>query len=187
MPGNLSVLRALRIFRLFNVVAIFRRIIGALVRAAIGASAVFGIILVVLYVSAVMSSQLFADVMPELFGNLLLSMITHFELMIGEGWGEVVRTLLGPFGPLVVLYFMVYTVIVGFILISMLIGVIVEANQGVTNEQLSADFAERLVEMEARYAEQLEAMQTEFTRQNTALARALQNGRPTMVVKTTEE
>jgi voltage-gated sodium channel len=137
--GNLSALRALRILRalrLLSVIPEFRDITESLLRAAKGASAVFGILGLLLYVFAVMSSKLFGDHHPELFGNLQTSLLTHVQLMVFDSWGNTVSSVIATTGFPVFWYFLGFSVIVGFVLISMLIGVIVEAKQTVSNEEL---------------------------------------------------
>lgn len=137
--GNLSALRALRILRalrLLSTIPEFREITESLVRAAKGASAVFGILGLLLYVFSVMSSKLFGASHPELFGNLQLSLFTHVQLMVFDGWGETVGLVVEANGFYAFWYFLFFSLIVGFVLVSMLVGVIVEAKQTVTNEQL---------------------------------------------------
>ncbi len=137
--GNLSALRALRILRalrLLSIVPEFRDITESLVRAAKGASAVFGILGILLYVFAVMSSKLFGAAHPTLFGNLQISLFTHVQLMVFDGWGGTVGMVVASHGFLTFWYFLAFSIVLGFVLISMLVGVIVEAKQSVTNEEL---------------------------------------------------
>jgi len=137
--GNLSALRALRILRalrLLSAIKEFRDITESLVRAAKGAGAVFGILGLLLYVFSVMSSKLYGASHPELFGNLQTSLFTHVQLMVFDGWGQTVGGVVATSGFLSFWYFLFFSLIVGFVLVSMLVGVIVEAKQTVTNEQL---------------------------------------------------
>jgi voltage-gated sodium channel len=140
--GNLSALRALRILRalrLLSAIPEFRDITESLLRAGKGAGAVFGILGLLLYVFAVLSSKLFGSVHPELFGNLEASLLTHVQLMVFDGWGDTVRTVITTSGFMVFWYFLFFSLIVGFVLVSMLVGIIVEAKQSVSNEDLLAE------------------------------------------------
>lgn len=142
MFGNLSALRALRILRalrLLSAIPEFREITESLIRAAKGAGAVFGILGLLLYVFSVMSSKLFGLTHPELFGNLEQSLFTHVQLMVFDGWGDLVRLVVATHGFPVFWYFLGFSMIVGFVLVSMLVGVIVEAKQTVSNEQLLSE------------------------------------------------
>ena len=134
MLGNLSALRALRILRalrLLSVVPEFKSVIESLVRAAKGAGAVFGIIALLLFVYAVMSSKLFGHALPDTFGNLHLGLLTHIQLLLGDNYGDIVRSTIDVAGFWTFWYFLSYTIIVAFVLVNMLIGVIVEAKQSV--------------------------------------------------------
>ncbi len=137
--GNLSGLRALRILRalrLLSIVPEFRDITESLVRAARGAGAVFLMLAVLLYVFAVLSCNFFGKTHPELFGNLQTSLVTHVQLMVFDGWGDTVKTVIETTGFMVFWYFLFFSLWVGFVLVSMLIGIIVEAKQTVSNEEL---------------------------------------------------
>jgi len=127
--GNLSALRALRILRLLSVVPAFQNITEALIRAAKGAGAVFGILLLVLSVFALLSSKLFGAALPALFGNFHISFATHFQLMVFDNWRGVVDQMVFGVGTWTQWYAMFYSAIAGFILASLLIGVIIESLQ----------------------------------------------------------
>jgi voltage-gated sodium channel len=127
--GNLSALRALRILRLLSMVAEFQHITEALVRAARGAASVFGLLALMLTVLALLSSKLFGDQLPELFGNFHVSFLTHFQLMVFDNWRDVVDTMVAVAGAWAQWYAIVATTISGFILVSLLIGVIVDSLQ----------------------------------------------------------
>lgn len=127
--GNLSALRALRVLRLLSLVEEFQHITEALLRAARGAAAVFGLLALVLTVSALLSSKLFGAVVPELFGNFHVSFLTHFQLMVFDNWRDVVDATVEAAGVWTQWYLIVSTVISGFILVSLLIGVIIDSLQ----------------------------------------------------------
>ena len=66
-----------------------QRITESPMRAAEGASAVFGILGLLLYVFAVLSSKLYGQNHPELFDNLQISLLTHVQLMVFDSWGNI--------------------------------------------------------------------------------------------------
>jgi len=127
--GNLSALRALRILRLLSVVPAFQSITEALIRAARGAGAVFGLLLLVLSVFALLSSKLFGAALPNIFGTFHVSFATHFQLMVFDNWRGVVDQMVFGVGTWTQWYAMFYSAIAGFILASLLIGVIIESLQ----------------------------------------------------------
>lgn len=108
-------------------------------RAARGSVAVFGLLELLLYVFSVLSSKLFGLEHPELFGHMQISLFTHVQLMVFDGWGGTVGSVVDTCGFLAFWYFLGFSLHVGFVLVSMLIGVIVEAKQIVNNEDLMAE------------------------------------------------
>jgi voltage-gated sodium channel len=129
MFGNLSALRALRLLRLLNVVPAFKHVTEALLQAAIGAASVFGLLTLILTVTALLSSKLFGADVPELFGTFHVSFLTHFQLMVFDNWRDVVDLTVEQVGTWTQWYLIVCTVVSGFILVSLLIGVIVDSLQ----------------------------------------------------------
>ena len=89
--GSLSVLRALRvlrILRLINKVESMRTVVGALLGSLPGLGSVFGLILIIFYVSSVIATNMFGEAFPERFGSLGHSFYTLFQIMTLEGWSE---------------------------------------------------------------------------------------------------
>ena len=56
--------------------------------------------------------------------------------MVFDGWGTTVGSVVATSGFLAFWYFLLFSLILGFVLVSMLMGVIVEAKQTVSNEDL---------------------------------------------------
>jgi len=127
MFGNLSALRALRLLRLLSVVPAFQTITEALIRAATGAAAVFGLLGLVLSVFALLSSKLFGSVVPHLYGNFHTSLLTHFQMMVFDNWRDIVNSTVEQTGVWAQWYIMGASTITGFILVSLLIGVIIDS------------------------------------------------------------
>jgi len=129
MFGNLSALRALRILRLLSIVPAFQQITEALIKAASGAAAVFGLLGLVLSVFALLSSKLFGASVPHLYGNFHTSLLTHFQMMVFDNWRDIVNSTVEQTGVWAQWYIMGASTITGFILVSLLIGVIIDSLQ----------------------------------------------------------
>jgi len=87
--GPLSVLRTLRIFRamrLLSVIPSMRKVIQALFVAIPGILSVGSIIILIFYVSAVLSTNFFGNEFEQWFGNIGRSMFTLFQIMTLESW-----------------------------------------------------------------------------------------------------
>ena len=88
---SLSVLRSLRVLRvlrLINKVPSMRKVVKGLLGSLASLGSVVGLMLIVFYVSAVISTNLFSKEFPEWFGNLGSSFFTLFQIMTLESWSE---------------------------------------------------------------------------------------------------
>lgn len=89
--GSLLVLRALRVLRvlrLINKIESMRRVVSGLLSSLPSLGSVFGLILVIFYVSAVIATNVFGTAFPDWFGNLATSSFTLFQVMTLEGWSD---------------------------------------------------------------------------------------------------
>ena len=120
----LRILRVLRVLRAITAVPQMRQIIGALFKAVPGMGTVIGLLLIVVYTSAILAQQMFGESVPEFFGNLGTSLYTMFLLMTTENWPDVSDEVLAhhPYGWV---FFVVYIVLTAFIILNLVIGVIV--------------------------------------------------------------
>jgi voltage-gated sodium channel len=128
--GSLSVLRALRVLRvlrLINKVESMRKVVGGLLSALPGLGSVFGLILIIFYVAAVIATNLFRHDFPQWFGDLGASAFTLFQIMTLEGWSqELARPVMEVF-PYAWIFFVVFILIATFIVFNLFIAVIVDS------------------------------------------------------------
>ncbi|MEJ6476614.1 ion transporter [Pseudoalteromonas piscicida] len=140
--GALSVLRAfriLRVLRLFSVVPQMRRVIGALGHSLPGMASVIGVLGIVFYVSAVLTTKLFGQHpdpnMQEWFGTIGASAYTLFQVMTLESWSMgIVRPTMELF-PQSWLFFVPFIIITSFAVLNLFIGIIVDAMQVMHEEE----------------------------------------------------
>jgi voltage-gated sodium channel len=128
--GSLSVLRALRVLRvlrLINKVESMRKVVGGLLSALPGLGSVFGLIMIIFYVAAVIATNLFQHDFPQWFGNLGSSAFTLFQIMTLEGWSqELARPIMEVF-PYAWIFFVVFILIATFVVFNLFIAVIVDS------------------------------------------------------------
>lgn len=140
--GALSVLRAfriLRVLRLFSVVPQMRRVIGALGHSLPGMASVIGVLGIIFYVSAVLTTKLFGQHpdpnMQEWFGSIGASAYTLFQVMTLESWSMgIVRPTMALF-PQSWLFFVPFIIITSFAVLNLFIGIIVDAMQIMHEEE----------------------------------------------------
>lgn len=165
--GSLSVLRALRvlrILRLINKIESMRRVVSALLGSLPGLGSVFGLVLIVFYVSGVIATNMYAREFPERFGSLGMSFYTLFQVMTLEGWSEEIARPIMAIYPSAWIFFLIFIFISTFIVVNLFVAVIVdsinsikhhEENKG--NEQKEEDVAANIRALRLEIAE-LKAM-----------------------------
>ncbi len=135
--GNLSVLRALRILRalrLISAVPSVRRVVSSLLTAIPGMGSIVLLLLLINYIFAVMTTKLYGESFPEMFGTIGASLYTLFQIMTLEGWsGSVVRPVMEKY-PYAWAVFLPYIVVVTFAVLNLFIGIVVDAMQQQSNE-----------------------------------------------------
>jgi voltage-gated sodium channel len=136
--GAFSVLRALRVLRVLRLISLvpsMRDVVGALLKAIPGMASIFGLMALVLYVSAVMATKLFGAIAPEFFGNLGASMFTLFQVMTVEGWPDIARGVM-EHSPYAWIFFVIYLLVATFMVLNLFIAVVVNAMQSRVSEDL---------------------------------------------------
>lgn len=126
----LRTLRVLRVMRLISTVPSLRRVVSALLTAIPGMTSVMSVLLVIFYVSAVMTTQIFGAVddarMQALYGSIGDSMFTLFQIMTLEGWHEIAEVTL-EYYPSSWAFFVIFIVVTSFAVLNLFIGIIVDA------------------------------------------------------------
>jgi voltage-gated sodium channel len=135
----LRALRVLRVMRLISMVPSMRRVAGGLIAAIPGLGAVIGIIVVILYVSAVVATKLFGERFPEWFGTLGESAYTLFQVMTLESWSMgIVRPVMEVY-PYAWVFFVAYILVSTFTMLNLFIAVVVNAMQAEHAREVEMD------------------------------------------------
>ena len=135
--GPFSVLRAFRIFRtlrLLSIVPSMKRIIQAIFISIPGILSVGTIIILIFYISSVLTTTFFGDKFYEWFGTVGNSMYTLFQIMTLESWSMgIVRPVMKEF-PLAWLFFVPFILVTTFAVLNLFIGIIVDAMQQIASD-----------------------------------------------------
>ncbi|WP_295880123.1 ion transporter [uncultured Thiohalocapsa sp.] len=130
--GPLAVLRALRVLRVLRLVSTVPRlrfVVEALLAAVPGITSIAGLMLLLFYVFAVMSTSLFGARFPEWFGSIGASMYTLFQIMTLESWSMgIVRPVMDAY-PAAWAFFVPFILIATFTMLNLFIGIIVDTMQ----------------------------------------------------------
>ena len=128
--GSLSILRAfriLRVLRLVTAVQSFRRVVSGMLLAIPGVASVGGLLLLVFYISGVLSTMLFGDDFPEWFGTLGKSMYSLFQIMTLESWSMGIVRPVMEVQPYAWVFFIPFITITSFTVLNLFIGIVVDA------------------------------------------------------------
>lgn len=160
---GLSVLRAMRILRLFRVVSVaptLRRVVEGFVSALPGMASVFLLMALIFYIGAVMATKLFGDSFAEWFGTIPDSAYTLFQIMTLESWSMgIVRPVMEVYS-FAWAFFVPFILVTTFAVVNLIVGLIVNSMQEAHMEESDAATADyrdevlkRLEAIEARLSE----------------------------------
>ena len=160
--GPFSVLRAFRIFRtlrLLSIVPSMKRIIQAIFISIPGILSVGTIIILIFYISSVLTTTFFGERFYEWFGTIGNSMYTLFQIMTLESWSMgIVRPVMKEF-PLAWLFFVPFILVTTFAILNLFIGIIVDAMQQISKDgsqeekKTEIDLQKKIISMEIQLKE----------------------------------
>ena len=160
--GPFSVLRAFRIFRtlrLLSIVPSMKRIIQAIFISIPGILSVGTIIILIFYISSVLTTTFFGEKFYEWFGTIGNSMYTLFQIMTLESWSMgIVRPVMKEF-PLAWLFFVPFILVTTFAILNLFIGIIVDAMQQISKDgsheekKSELDLQKKIISMEIQLKE----------------------------------
>ncbi|MEO1137234.1 MAG: ion transporter, partial [Pseudomonadota bacterium] len=90
--SGLAALRAFRVLRVLRVITVIPRmrvVVSALLDSIPGIASVGVVLALIVYVFAVIASNLYGPAHPALFGDVFQSMYTLFQVMTLEGWPDI--------------------------------------------------------------------------------------------------
>lgn len=134
----LRALRVLRVLRLISKIPSIRRVVGALLGSLPGMTSVFGLVMILFYVYAVIATKLFGQSFPELFGDLGMSFFTLFQVMTLEAWaGGVARPIMEVY-PYAWIFFILFILTATFTVLNLFVAVIVNSLNTLHNDEESS-------------------------------------------------
>ncbi|MFI2486236.1 ion transporter [Promicromonospora kroppenstedtii] len=163
--GPLSLLRALRILRVLRLadsVPSMKRVVNGLVAAVPGMGSVGALLVLVMYVSVVIATNLYGAIAPEHFGDLGTTAFTLFQVMTGEAWPDIADDVM-VHEPMAWIFFVVFILVVSFAVLNLFIAVVVSGMESIDDlaEHEEKNDAEVMTELRAIRA-QLAAVQAEL-------------------------
>ena len=139
--GGLSVLRALRILRalrLISAVPGMKKVVSGLLSAIPAMLSIVLLLGLVLYVGAVLATELYGATASQHFGNLGRSLFTLFQVMTGEAWPDIARDVLAHH-PYAWVFFVVFILVSTFVVLNLFTAVVVSAMEPERREEITLD------------------------------------------------
>lgn len=130
----LRIFRVLRVLRTVSTIPSLRRVVTALFMAIPTITSVILLMSIIFYVYAVIGTFFYADIEPEFFGDLGLSLITLFQVFTLESWASGIFRPVFSVEPWSWLYFISFIVVSTFLMINLIVGEIVNNAQKISDE-----------------------------------------------------
>lgn len=138
----MRLLRVFRVIRLFRRIPSLRRLMKALGNSMMPMLNAFAIVVLVTCICAIMGVSFFREPGPYtkaefgyLFSDFFTSIFTMFQVMTGDDWGNICRQLMkdsaeatngGGWSVGVAVFFVVYQLVVGMVLLNVVIAVLLD-------------------------------------------------------------
>ena len=159
--GFFAIVRSLRIIRVLRLVSVMpqmRRAVSALLCAIPGMSSIIMVLLLIFYVSAVLTTQVFGQhadpQMQHLFGTISKSMYSLFQIMTLDGWSENIAEPTMKIFPYAGYFFVPFIIVTSFAVLNLFIGIIVDSMQTAHRRERRAE----LRELEEHAEHEIEAL-----------------------------
>ena len=168
LPNAFSALRAFRVLRVLHLVTVMPRmrvVVSALIDSIPGIISVGVVVVLILYVFAVIASNLFGDAHPDLFGTVFASMYSLFQVMTLEGWPDMARRV-GETHPWSWAFFVTFVLIATFTMLNLFVAIVVRVV-----EEDSDELEHVLVREHAELREDVHHLHTDIVRIHETLMR----------------
>lgn len=165
--GPFSVLRVLRLLRLVRMLPALRNIVESLLHAVPGIVSIFGLLLLVFYVFAIIATGLFGETHPQWFGSLGASLYTLFQVMTLESWSMGIARPVIETHTWAWAFFVPFILVSSFTVLNLFIAVIVDAMQRI--HEVRVKLSEQSGEAPPLEA-QIEALELQMSQMQQALA-----------------
>lgn len=168
----LRALRVLRVLRLISAVPQMRRVVQALLSALPGMGTISALMAVMLYVAAVITTNLFGEAFPQKFGSIGASLYSLFQLITLEGWSDQVVQPVMEVYPWAWAFFIPFILIAAFAVLNLFVAILVDSISDVHEAEreenrvllasLRDDVIEEVEEEEATLLSRLDSLSSEI-------------------------
>lgn len=126
--STIFIARLLRIFRVLRLVSMIpelRLLVNALIKAIPQMGYIALLMFVIFYIYAAVGSMLFANINPDLWQDVSISMLTLFRVATFEDWTDIMYETMAVY-KLSWIYYLTFIFLTAFIFLNMMVGTILE-------------------------------------------------------------
>lgn len=157
--SGLAALRAFRVLRVLRVITVIPRmrvVVSALLDSLPGIASVGVVLTLIIYVFAVIASNLYGAAHPERFGDVFTAMYTLFQIMTLEGWPDIAASV-GETHPRSWVFFLSFVLLATFTMLNLFVAIVVRVV-----EEDSDPLFDDMIENQKAIAEDITAMRAEI-------------------------
>ena len=114
--------------RLVAIIPELRVLLNAFMTAIPRMGYVSLLMFIIFYIYGAMGSIFFANINPELWENISISMLTLFRVATFEDWTDIMYETMAVY-PISWLYYLTFIFVVAFVFLNMMIGIVLETLQ----------------------------------------------------------
>lgn len=129
--------RLLRIFRVLRMVSIIpelRILLNSLLKALPQLGYVMLLMFIIFYIYAAIGATMFAEINPDLWGDIAIALLTLFRVMTFEDWTDVMYETMSVYS-LSWIYYLTFIFLTAFAFLNMVIGIVVSVMEKEHAEQ----------------------------------------------------
>lgn len=119
-------LRVIRVMRLISSIPKMRLISQALIKSLFPMFSVGMLLVIVIYIYAIIATNLYGEQFPQFFGTLGESFYTLFQVMTGESWSMSIARPIMEYDPYAWVVFVSFLLISSYMILNIAIGIIVD-------------------------------------------------------------
>lgn len=157
--SGLAALRAFRVLRVLRVITVIPRmriVVSALLDSLPGIASVGVVLTLIIYVFAVIASNLYGGAHPDLFADVFASMYTLFQVMTLEGWPDIAAQVAETHSRSWV-FFLSFVMLATFTMLNLFVAIVVRVV-----EEDSEPIVGDIVEKQKAIADDVAAMRAEI-------------------------
>ncbi|MEM8770601.1 MAG: ion transporter [Pseudomonadota bacterium] len=156
--SGLAALRAFRVLRVLRVITVIPRmrvVVSALLDSLPGIASVGVVLALIIYVFAVIASNLYGADHPARFGDVFAAMYTLFQIMTLEGWPDIAARV-GQTHPNSWFFFLSFVLLATFTMLNLFVAIVVRVV-----EEDSDPWFDDLIDGQKALTEEIAALRAE--------------------------